>query len=279
MIQNQRVILVSGATNTDVSVALDDFRGTPVEIPLVASQDYLYVATDLPFNHKYFKILTPNAETSVVKVDIWFSRAWVPAVDVIDTTSIAGVSLAQSGIIQWGTDRLKGWDVELDSDDVTGISIKGIYSKFWARFYWDTTLSNDTEMTYLGHRFSSDTELYSFYPDLNNDALKTTFATGKTTWDDQAFIAAGAIERDLKAKGIALSPNQILNWQIFSEASVHKVAEIIYSGLGRAYEENRKNAKAYYAEALGLTYFEIDQNKTGMIEDNERATGTGWLNR
>lgn len=109
MITNQRILWDDDGTETDLSVALNDFRTGSQVIDFVAADDKLYIASDMPFNHKWIEASVVNDAASVVTVENWFggSDGWVSAVDIIDRTSVGGVSLAQSGVIQWKTNREK----------------------------------------------------------------------------------------------------------------------------------------------------------------------------
>jgi hypothetical protein len=275
MIENQRIFYSDNGTLRDMSVNLNNFASGTEVIPLVATEDYIYIATDMPFNHKYFLVSTPNDVTSVVSVDIWWSRTWDPAFDVIDQTN----GFKNSGILQWTSNRLHGWSSELDSQDVTGISVIGLYNMYWLRLKVSVSLKATTALQFVGNKFSNDTVLAAYYPDLSNSNLKTAFAAGKTTWDDQHFIASETIVRDLQKRNIIISQNQILSYEILKEAACHKVAEIIYTALGRSYDENRKQARKYYDETLNVKKFEVDLDADGRLSDCEKTNSTGYMTR
>lgn len=281
MITNQRIIWDDDGTENDLSVNLNDFRSGSHVIDYVAADDYIYIASTLPFNHKWFEVSVANDQASVVSVDIWFggSDGWKPAVDVIDRTADSGVALAQSGILQWKTNRLKGWHRELDSEDVTGIDIVGLYNMYWLRLSWSADLANTTALSFIGQKFSDDDSLYDYWPDLNSDSLKTSWEAGKTTWNDQHFSAAEIIIRDLKRRQIIKSSEQVLNFELFKESSCHKVAELIYSGLGAGYTDLRLLARKYYDESMNKNYFNVDVNRDGNLSEGEKFKGTGNLRR
>jgi len=279
MLQNQRIIFSDNGVESDLSLNLNNFRTGNVILPYVVNQDYLYIGTDLPFNHKYIDILTVNDVAATVNIEIWYSNAWIAAVDIIDETSVSGKALAQSGIIQWKTNRLKGWSKEQDSEDVGDIATVGIYNMYWIRMKWNASLKATTTLKYIGYKFSNDSALYGYYPDLNNDQIKASFATGKTDWNEQHFIAAEQIIRDLKTRNLIISSHQILDYEHFLEPAIHKVAEMIYCGLGKAYEENRKLAKTYYDNALKLNFFNVDRNADANLSESERSVSTSWLSR
>jgi hypothetical protein len=278
-IQNQRILFDDNGTESDLSLSLNDFRTGSQTLPYVNGEDYLYIASDLPFNHRYFKVKTANDESSTLSVDVWFGNEWVSAVDVIDRTESSGKSLATSGVVEWKTDRNKGWEIELDSEDVTGIDKVGIYNLYWVRLSWSADLKVTTELDYIGHKFSTDDILYSYYPDLNSSSLMSAFESGKTDWNEQHFMASETVIRDLKRKNIIRSESQILNHELFVVPAIHKVAELIYRGLGKSYDENTKAARKYYDESLDLKYFNVDVNRDANLSQRERGIRTGWFRR
>lgn len=279
MIQSQRIIFIDNGTNVDLSTSLNEFRSSTATMAYVADEDYLYIASDYPFNHKFIDVSSVNAEAAAVSVDIWYNNAWVAAVDVIDRTADGGVSLAQSGIVQWMTDRDKGWEREDDSEDVDGVTLVGIYNKYWLRLKWSSDLTNTTALNFIGNKFSDDDKLESWYPDLKNDRLKTAFETGKTNWNEQHFVAAQQLIADLAEKAIIRSSGQILNYEKFEVASIHKVAEIIYMGLGKAYDKNRKTARGNYKDALNMQFFDVDKDRDARLSDDEKSQSQRYFSR
>jgi len=283
-LNDQRVIFDDDGTLVDHSVVLGDYRSGSASFPYVAADDYLYIASFMPFNHKYLDIGTANDETSTLAVHIWDGTTWAATTDILDGTSVSGDSLAQSGIIRWTTDRLSsGWLRELDSFEVTGLSgtsaSKKIYNMYWVRFSWNNNLDVATTINYLGHKFSSDTELYGRYPDLNQAALKTAFLSGKTDWENEAYVAADTIIRDLRKKESLFSADQILDYELFNEASIHKTAEIIFHGLGASYKDLKEAARKEYLDAFELGYLNLDINANATLDVGERSIRTGYFHR
>jgi len=278
-LQQQRVIFSNDGVLSDLSVTLNDFRATTATIAYTTAEDYLVIGSDLPFNHRWIEVSTANDLAATVSVDIWFANAWHAAVDVQDETVVSGVSLAQSGFITWSSDFVKGWDFEQRSSDIPLIATTDIYDMYWCRLKWSATLKATTALKYVGHKFSSDSDMYSVYPDLNSTNLKTMFASGKTTWADQCFMAAETILRDLKRQGVILSASQLMDPGLLKEASIHKTAELIYMGMGTKYIDIKREAASAYKAALDIRYFKIDRNADGKAEQTERFDGTGNLLR
>lgn len=288
MRHDQRVFFhdVDGGIFTDYTRELNDFRSGSFTLNFSAGQDFLYIGSDYPFNAQYFDITTPNATGSVAEVDLWAGQGtgWKAAIDVIDYTSVAGASLGNSGHLTWVRDRDEGWVRQDKSTEVSGLeNAPLIYQFYWMRLKWTVNLSN-VAIAYLGNRFSTDDELYSMYPDLNNQTMRDQWEQGsvsgtKTNWNEQSYIAAEAIIRDLKAGDILVSDSQIMDFELFRNASIHKTAEIIYGGMGRAFADDRIAARNDYKESLNTKHFRIDLNRDGNLSTAEKARSTTFTRR
>lgn len=279
MLLSNRVIWSKNGILSDISSEMSDvFSGTKV-IDVVSAQDALYIGSEIPFNHRYFNLSSPNAVASVPSVSLWNGNNWVPAVDVIDETKVSGASMAQSGILAWVLDREETWDREDTSEHIPALSTLKIYNLYWAKITWSVDFTNTTAIQYVGHKFSKDTMLGGFYPDLNTTGAMTAFEAGKASWDEQTTLAAEEIIRDLKYKAVIWSENQIVEWQQFGEASVHKLAEIIFTAFGDDYEAKRKTARDKYERIMSKMNFNIDLNQNTRIDPEERCGSTGMLVR
>jgi hypothetical protein len=272
-----RVIFSDNGTLTDYSVELSTFTEETVSLATTTGEDYLYIGSDLPFNHKYFLIETANEDAAAVTIEYWDGNAWIEAVDVLDSTKSTGASMGKNGHIQYSFDDDKtSWGAD-DAEDITGISTLHIENLFWLRLSWSASI--DFTLRYIGHRFSADADLATYYPELSKSAVKAQFASGKTDWDHQTLAAANEIIRDLKIKRIVLSPNQILDWRKFRTASIHKLAELIFNAFGDDYVNNLQASRAYYVEAMNQVYFDIDANRNAKLDRSERSFSSGFMKR
>lgn len=270
--QDQRVIY----NTLDISAKVNDPL-TPAANFAYTTGSYLYVGSPAPFNNLWFEFVAGalNAVTVVPSVSIWFGNTWVSAVDLIDTTN----GMTGSGRLSWNTDRLKGWDVEQTSEDVSGITSFKIYWKYWLRLSFDQNFTAGTQLQYIGQNFSTDQDLFAIYPDLNNTSLLDSFESGKTNWKLQHFVAAEEIVRELRAKNIIKNRSEILNWELLKMASIHKVAEIAYRGFGRPYFDQLKQASLDYKSAVNVKFYDLDKSGNGSLEPEERHTSTGFGRR
>ncbi len=279
MLTSQRVLFSDNGTIADYSMELGDYRVGTVTPAYTVAQDFLYLGSEYPFNHKWFDVGTANAVASSVTVHIWDGSAWNAAVDVLDGTKVGGASLAQDGFIRWSTDRLKGWSPEQDSSDVTGLTSTDIYDLYWTRLTWSATLTAGMTLLNVGSKFATDAALHGFYPDLNNSDLMAQFAAGKSDWGEQHYAAADAIVRELKRKGIIFSRAQVFDYEMLTEPAIHKAAEIIYGGMGAAFRDHMAAAKGRFHGALDIGQFNIDLNADGALDESEKRSTMGYMTR
>lgn len=277
MLVNQRVIWENNTTLTDISLEMNDlFSGTKT-IDFVAADDYLYIGSDLPFNHRYFQISSANASASVASVAIWDGSTWNNAVDVLDQTSVSGATMAQSGIMSWTTDMNKSWVCEESTENIAALSTLKIYDMYWVRIGFSGNWTGSTALQYVGHRFSDDNILTAIYPDLARTSVKTAHTSGKTNWNEQHVIAAEAIIAQLRKGRIVSSGSQIFGWEMFQLAGAHKVAQIVYASFGEAKVEERDEAKKQYEEAMNQIVFNNqDKNADGHLDQSERFGSVVW---
>ncbi len=284
MNRKQRIIWDDNGTLKDISRSLNDFRGNhnPV-IDFKSATDALYIGTELPFNCRYIKVGTTNNVSSTVSISVWDGSTWNPAKDIIDETKEfphTTVSLHQSGSISFALDRDdRNWGPEQDSNDIPDLAGLYIYDLFWSKWSWSADWKDTTSLAYIGNLYSTDNDLATFYPDLMNTDLMDAFETGKTDWIEQGFSAAEAIERELRKNSIIMRREQLFDWSLLLEASVHKTAEIIYGGLGSAYNEAKKIAAERYTSAINLKYFETDRDGNGIQSPIEQRHSQTFFTR
>lgn len=276
MLSSNRVIYNSNGSLEDLSTRLNNFFSQTALLPLVATTDFLYVGSDVPFNHRYFDVSVANDQDSDVGVEIWDGDSWVPVVDVQDLSdaNAAGKSLSQSGIIAWTMDKNKSWVKERSTEDMDGSGLESlkIYNMYWARFSWSDDLKNTTALKYVGHKFSSDEDLGGYYPDLNRATAMASFQSGKTSWKEQHIMAAEEVFKALRSKRELWAASQIFYWEAFTVAACHKVAEIIYSAFGTEYETRKEDAAARFeAELDSILSVGIDKDEDGHIDEEEQS--------
>lgn len=263
---------------TDLSEDVNDFSTDPVPFAYTEGE-YVYVGAEVPFNQLWIEPGAPNAAAASISVDVWWAQRWAAVVDLADGTKTGSASLAKAGRVQWALDQHKGWDSEYDSARIEGLEGTAIYGMYWLRLSWNASLTGSTTLKYVGQKFSTDGDLFGRYPDLNKSALMTSFKTGKTDWNDQAYMAAEIIARDLMARKIILARGQIFDHSRMLEPSVHKTAELIYRGFGMPYEPMRQRAERDYEKAMNKDFFRVDRDRDGRLSDRDKRHSTSWMTR
>lgn len=275
----QRVIFSDDGTLSDISYKMNDYRKYTSVIDYVAAEDYIFIGSLLPFNHRYFDVSVANSESASVTVSIWDGTTWNAAVDVIDMTASSGASMAVSGIVRFVPNNLKNWVAEDDSDGVTGLSSTDYYDLYWTRLSFSADLTGTFALNYIGHRFCDDDQLVSRYPDLNNSNLFTAWESGKTSWNEQCLAASNEIISDLKNRRLIISPDQILSYEDFELAAIHKTAEIIFYGLGKSYEERRAVASKKYYQEINDLVTPFDHDGDASADAHEKTFNVMNLSR
>ena len=271
MLPSSHVVFSDNGSLSDLSALLSDFAESGQALAIVAAQDALYVGSDLPFNHRYFHIPANalNAQAGDVTAHIWDGQAWRQAVQTLDMTKVGGIPFARSGMIMWIPDRDYGFALEDTTADM-GSPLSGvkIYDKYWVKLTFSAAFS--FTLKYVGHKFCKDTDLRTYYPDLDRaEAREGYFETSTSTWDQIHIAAAEEIIRDLRAKQQIWSANQILEPDTFRDAGAHKAAAIIYAPGGFNQPEKQLDAEKQYKNAMGKLNFKVDRNADGRLDTDE----------
>lgn len=236
------------------------------------SGDYIYISSDLPFNHFFLKRAVANNIAAVMNVE-YYSSAWTPVVELRDETN----ALFTDGFVEFTPNKNNGWARASNSNEV-GLT-KVVYDKFWIRVSFNVTLKTNCEISFMGNKFSDDTDLYYEYPIFNSSSFLTAFKASKIDWEEQHIKAAQLIVEDLQKKSVIIGAGQILDKRKFIGASVCKTAEIIYSAFGNDYLEQKKEASAEYYKRLNLSQYSIDSNMDAILQPEEQKIRQGWLSR
>lgn len=270
----QRVIAKLSGVDSDLSRYVNDYR-VGSSVLAYAVGDYLYIGTILPMNHLYFDMKVPNTVTAKVSVEIWWAGAWQAAVDIDDNTN----GLKANGKIFFNAQFNRSWDSEQECSRVTGLEAQEIYNMYWTRVSWDATLNPLTEINYIGQKFSDDTIMFSYFPDLAQPEMLEAFKAGKVSWDEQHFMASEFVVKDLLKRDILKSRTQILDPYDFKDAACFKAAEYIYFGMGKPYLEIMTGARDRYKEEMNMRFYKVDLNKNSRLDPIERVVSTRFLKR
>jgi len=266
-----RVLYSDDGTITDRSLANAD-RTATIPFEVVAAEDYLYVGQYFTFGNLFFNIDTANSNSSALSIDYWTGNKWVSAVDVLDGTSSSGVSIAQSGVVQWSTDKDEsGWQRVSDPTDeetALGFTSLKIYDLYWIRISFSADFSASTDLLQIGYKFCTDADVSVLAPDIN-DYLTTW---GVSDWTLQILEASKQVVADLKARNIIGHSGQLIRFDDINIPTAYKTLAIIYDGLGgQDFREMRNEMEVKYRELIGKAPIIVDDNKD--LRQNSGETG------
>lgn len=265
---------ISEFTSKVVNYKVDEYT-----FSYVAGQDYIYIGSDLPFNHFYIKMgSVVNAITSVMSIQYWDGQDWEDVAEVVDETE----ALSKSGFVTFTPDKRKQWQMESTNDQgntIADLSSVKIYDMYWILISFSTNLTANTGIKWIGNIFSDDYDLYSEFPIFNSSALKTAFESGKTDWQEQHIKAASVVIKDLKEKNIIQNAGNILKKEEFNLAAVSKTAQIIFGALGDDYTDDYISAKTEYGERIKNSKYSVDTNNNAILDVKEKDNQVGFMAR
>lgn len=274
-----RVLKNITSTLTDISVVSNDYYAQTSSIVLTTT-DYLYMGQRHPFNHFYLKMGVANENALTLTLQAWDGDSWVEVVDILDETA----GLTQDGFITFVPDKQQSWSIDdtVDSsgnEDVTGLGDVTIYDRYWLRLKVSAEMSAGSTLSWIGNIFSTDNDLKTEYPELSVSTYLAAWETGKTSWEEQHVRAAENVISDMISKNVIDYKGQILERNKLKLAAVHSVAEMIYTGLGDDYEDNRLRALGKYKKQINKRLFAVDKNRDGRLSQNESKSRTGNISR
>lgn len=284
-----RVIFNDNATLTDYTSQCNDyFNNNANAFNYTSGQDYLYLGSKFPFNHLYFKFGTANTAARSIVIHIWDGNSWRAVKETIDETKVGSASFAQNGFVTWVPDKNYGWAMEDTCDtngteQITGFGTTTIYDHYWVRISFSGSLDAGTTLAWVGQLFSDDNDLGIEYPDLVRSATMNAWSdTGsKTSWEEQHVFAARQIVKELQDRKVIFHQSQILYRKDFTSASVAKVAEVAFRGMGKDFEDNKLDAMSLFKERIAqvISLCIIDKNLDATINNDELTTFQGRLTR
>lgn len=272
-----RIIFKQGSTLTDITDDISTFTTGSADFDFVSADDALYIGADHPFNSIYVKMKTASATESTMTIQYW-NDGWVDVVESRDGTK----QFTQSGYIQFTPNRKHLWEREstnYEGEVVTDLEGIVIYDKYWLKITLGSDVDDGTQLQWIGHKFSNDTDLGVEYPDLTRANVLTSFKAGKTDWNEQHTRAAEIVVNDLVDRGLIAGVGQIVDINEYRPAAVSKCAEIIFRAFGDDYVDRANEALAEYNRRISKRNPTIDRNNNATQDAQEVAHQTGWLSR
>lgn len=261
-----RVFKYDGANFTDLSLDNQE-DGKTVDLALTTT-DYIYVGQYFPANNFYLNINTANASALGMNIEYYTGDkqvdSWQPVIDVLDSTSVAGVSLSRSGVVQFEPKRQEPWKrIEDTSEERYALEFNALtlYDLYWYRISFDADVDAGTLLNEITYSFTRTSQLNDI--DCEIAQYYNAFEPGKTDWEDEIITASKLVVQDLKISGIVLDRGQILRFDELQFPAIWKTFELIYRNLGPSYNENRQIARDEYQRAMSVRNWTIDQNSDG----------------
>ena len=266
-----RIFFSNNGTLTDYSLQNQEEAAT-VPLEMVSAEDWIYVGQHYPFNNFFIQIDTANAVSSTMSIQYWGgkSQEWVDALDILDNTSVSGATLARSGIIQFTPDVDHIWHGVADTKNEPqplGLETLNIYNVHWMRFKASADTTAGSAAKRIAYAFTQNQQLDNI--DVTINQFLTSFASGKTNWDDEIITASMQLVSDLRRKGLIVSPGQILRFDDVSLAADLKTLMLIYKNLGPGYQAKLEMTARDYENALSLTRFSFDTNEDAFLSKGE----------
>lgn len=280
LIQYIRALHNDNGTLIDHSLAATG--SDTMALPIIAAEDQLIIGQSFPFNNFYMEVNTVSATTSAISaVDYWTGNNWEVGVDILDETSVGGVSVARSGTVRFSPDRLIGrWDSILDTGETNAppeLSGTRIYNMYWIRIKWDSDLSPGTILDRISYRFASNEQLSGIDSGINE--YLDAWSSGKTNWNEQLLLGSDHLVFDMKARGLLQHPGQLLRHEDISFATAYRTLALIYARLGEGFEAQRVAALDEYNGILSSQVFTIDVDGDGVTDEAEISKSHGRLVR
>jgi hypothetical protein len=273
----QNRVFFQGTELVDASATLSKSNDAAFEFSY-GEDNWFYIGSRLPFNNFFIKVVEANDVETEIKIENWTNRQWRPVVDIIDGTD----SLAKSGVIEFTPDREYSWErtnTNYLSDKIPELKDVVVYDKYWLRFGFNDALTPDMSVSFIGNLFSNDEDLKVEYPDLMRANVLEAFEKDKEDWEKQHIKAADIVIKDLIDMGVIQDKGQVLNWRDYTDAAIHKVAEIVFNSFGDDYTDNSVAARREYQDRISKRIHRVDRDRDAIESPAESFNVTGFMTR
>lgn len=263
-----KIIYSNNGTLSDLTPQLNNYSANSTAFSFTASEDALYLGSVHPFTSKYFKISSANVSASTSTVSYWDGNQWRECSSVVDETGLSGTPFANSGYLQFYSDKRYSWladDTSISgSAHITGLGSLNIYNLYWIKI----TYSNDIAMTldWVGDLFcESDTDLGRISPSVTVSQFKDDWESGKTDWLDQRIEATNLLIEELQSINLN-SSNLLLDKTELSRAAAYRTLILIYDEMGDTERVDLYNKRLYSLKQQSLSK---DKNLNGLVDSDE----------
>lgn len=248
------------ATLTDLSLANFDDNQT-IDI---SAGETCYIMQRFPFNHLFFEIDSANTAEAAMNIQYWDGTAFRASVDKLDATMSGLSTLGKTGVFQFQRDNAYSWCRVIDTSKNGPEELKDltVYDMFASRLIFSGPV--DCKIKTIQYSFCTNDDLLMF--DVEVNSYLDSFETGKTNWNKEIMTASKLLIMDLRARSMLDNYGQILMFDDFFAACAYKTLYLIYSNLGKGYEEKRNFAREEYNSLLAIKRVKIDLDNDGKMD-------------
>lgn len=226
----------------------------------LTTTDKFYVGFKEKFAARYFHLSVANTNACTLTVKYWDGSAFSAVQDLVDQT----IGFTTSGFISWQNQT--DWALKA----LTPITDVELY---WIEITVSTNLSATTAMQAVLNLFCDDAMVRQYYPELITDTR--WLPSSRTDYLEQYVAAKDLIVQRLKQKGAIKDESQILDLNEVAIPATHAAAFIIMFPVLSGEEERAraKDAEAEMNKALDMIRMDLDQDNSGIIEEDEEESG------
>lgn len=250
-------------TFVDLTEEMEDFGRDSFVVPMVSSEDKLYIGFYKPFSRFYIEMEAPDDQSATILME-QYTTSWNQNETLRDKTR----GMSRSGFMMF--EPLDGWSK-------TTINGKEM---FWVRLFTDTDFNILTSIQGIGMIFSTDEDLIEEYSDIKTDFLPDGF---------DSFIlkhqsARKDIMQEIRNRGRRKvdSDNNLVHVTAFDvllpdselrQASKYLALSKIFFNVSNdpdgVYRENARKYEEKYASAFDYFYLSLDVDDDGVKDEGE----------
>jgi hypothetical protein len=230
---------------------------------------------------------TVNVVSANMQIEYWDGSEWKETVEIRDRTN----GFQQSGFVTFVPNERDSWAADDTAEKLADTTLRPeipdlgtvvIYGRYWIRISMSAGLTANTAIKWIGNKFSDDNDLGAQKPGLDRQVFRDLFTEtpgSKADYEEQHVLAGELILEDLVDQGVIWHKGQVLSRDKFKNASVSKVAELIYDQAGPNFVERRDDARRDYNERIQKMRPEVDKNKDGILHGHEVKDSQEFMSR
>ncbi len=275
-----KVIYSDNGTLSDFSAHLSGYYGGSNAFTWDSANDALYIGSQYPFTSKYFIQTVANAVAATPSISYWDGVNWRSMSNVMDQTGLAGTPFANSGYLEFMTDKRYHWikdDTTVNgSENITDLGDVTFYDMYWVKITYSANIS--MTLSWVGEMFCTDDDIGGLFPHLVDSTFIDDWESGKTTWEEQRIIATESVVQHLRNIHLN-SPNLLLDKAELSLATAYWTVGMIYQAMGSGLREASDEAFVEAKNLLKNLKLTKDLNHNGREDPGERQIRVTRLTR